>query len=245
MPRNPFKTRCSVPGCRAWAIRGSDPPICSPHRSRKNSPEQESCPEPGQGAYPEPGPGACPEPGLGAYTESGHDACPEPERGTYAESGHDACPEPERGACPEPERGACPEPERGACPERKRGVGAPPGNQNHFIHGFYATSLPPDEQARLLAPEGITSLDAEIALTRAALDCIYEMLTTGVTPGPNPQPLDAQDYARFIGLAFRGTNTVARLLSTRMALGGRPTDAFSVTVDKVLDELGAKWGIDL
>jgi hypothetical protein len=237
MPRNPFKTRCSVPGCRAWAIRGSDPPICSPHRSRKNSPEQESCPEPGQGAYPEPGPGACPEPGLGAYAESGHDACPEPERGTYAESGHDACPEPERGACPEPERGAC--------AERKRGVGAPPGNQNHFIHGFYATSLPPDEQARLLAPEGITSLDAEIALTRAALDCIYEMLTTGVTPGPNPQPLDAQDYARFIGLAFRGTNTVARLLSTRMALGGRPTDAFSVTVDKVLDELGAKWGIDL
>jgi hypothetical protein len=189
IPRNPFETRCSVPGCRAWAIRGSDPPICSPHRSRKASPDQEARPEPGQGA--------------------------------------------------------CAEPSRGARPERKRGVGARPGNQNHFIHGFYATSLPPDEQARLLAPEGITSLDAEIALTRAALDCIYEMLTTGVTPGPNPQPLDAQDYARFIGLAFRGTNTVARLLSTRMALGGRPTDAFSVTVDKVLDELGAKWGIDL
>ncbi len=71
------------------------------------------------------------------------------------------------------------------------------------------------------------------------------MLMTGVTPGPNPQPLDAQDYACLIGLAFRGSNTVARLLSTRMALGGKPTDAFSVTTDKVLDELGAKWGIHL
>jgi hypothetical protein len=189
MPRNPFKTRCSVPGCRAWAIRGSDPPLCSPHRSRKASPDQEACPDLGQGAHPEPS--------------------------------------------------------RGACPERERGVGAPPGNQNHFIHGFYATSLSPDEQARLLAPEGVTSLDAEIALTRAALDRIHNMPTTGLTPGPNPQPLDAQDYARFIGLAFRGSNTVARLLSTRMALGGAPTDAFSVTVDKVLDDLSAKWGVDL
>jgi hypothetical protein len=189
MPRNPFKTRCSVPGCRACAIRGSDPPICSPHRSRKASPDQEARPEPGQGA--------------------------------------------------------CAEPSRGARPERKRGVGARPGNQNHFIHGFYATSLPPDEQVRLLAPGGITTLDAEIALTRAAQERIYDMLLTGVTPGPNPQPLDAQDYARFIGLAFRGSNTVARLLSTRMALGGRPTDALSVTMDRVLDELSAKWGVDL
>jgi hypothetical protein len=165
MPRNPLKTRCSVPGCRAWAIRGSDPPLCSPHRSRKDPPGQ--------------------------------------------------------------------------------GVGAPSGNQNRRIHGFYATALPPDEQARLLAPEGITSLDAEIALTRAALDRIYDMLLTGVTPGPNPCPLDAQDYARFIGLAFRGANTVARLLSTRVALGGDPNDAFSVAMDKALDQINAVFGLDL
>jgi hypothetical protein len=31
MPRNPNKTPCNVPGCKAWAIRGSDPPLCSPH----------------------------------------------------------------------------------------------------------------------------------------------------------------------------------------------------------------------
>lgn len=36
MPRNPNKTRCSIPGCKAWAIRNtnpgaSDPPLCAPH----------------------------------------------------------------------------------------------------------------------------------------------------------------------------------------------------------------------
>ena len=31
MPRNPDKRPCSVPGCRAWAIRDSDPPLCSAH----------------------------------------------------------------------------------------------------------------------------------------------------------------------------------------------------------------------
>ena len=205
MPKNPFKTHCSVPGCRAWAIRGSDPPLCSPHRSSQSSPHRDACPEPGLGASPERGPGAYPE----------------------------------------LSRAACAEPSGGACPERKRGGGAPPGNQNHFIHGFYATALPPDEQARLLAPEGITSLDAEIALTRAALDRIYGMLLTGVTPGINPQPLDAQDYARFIGLAFRGANTVARLLRARMALGGDPTDALSVAMNEVLDDLSEEWGIEL
>ena len=37
MPRNPDKTPCSVEGCRAWAIRGSDPPLCAPHRTRARS----------------------------------------------------------------------------------------------------------------------------------------------------------------------------------------------------------------
>ncbi len=34
MPRNPDKKRCSFPDCRAWAIRGTDPPVCSPHSGR-------------------------------------------------------------------------------------------------------------------------------------------------------------------------------------------------------------------
>ena len=39
MPRNPHKTRCSIPDCRAWAIRGSDPPLCSPHSHRTGAPK--------------------------------------------------------------------------------------------------------------------------------------------------------------------------------------------------------------
>lgn len=35
MPRNPDKTPCQVPGCRAWAVRGSDPPLCASHTGDK------------------------------------------------------------------------------------------------------------------------------------------------------------------------------------------------------------------
>jgi len=34
MPANPNKTRCQQPNCRAWAVRGSDPPLCSAHAGR-------------------------------------------------------------------------------------------------------------------------------------------------------------------------------------------------------------------
>ena len=32
------KTPCSIPSCRGWAIRGSDPPRCSPHSARTGAP---------------------------------------------------------------------------------------------------------------------------------------------------------------------------------------------------------------
>ncbi|MGD8491767.1 MAG: hypothetical protein PVG54_16115 [Anaerolineae bacterium] len=38
MPRNPDKVHCQVPACRAWAIRGSDPPLCSAHAHRNGPP---------------------------------------------------------------------------------------------------------------------------------------------------------------------------------------------------------------
>ena len=34
MPAKPAKIHCSVPGCRAWAVRDTDPPLCSPHAGR-------------------------------------------------------------------------------------------------------------------------------------------------------------------------------------------------------------------
>lgn len=34
MSANPRKTPCSVPGCKAWAIRATDPPLCAAHAHR-------------------------------------------------------------------------------------------------------------------------------------------------------------------------------------------------------------------
>jgi hypothetical protein len=158
MPRNPDKTRCSTPGCRAWAVRGSDPPLCSPHRGS---------------------------------------------------------------------------------------AGAPPGNQNRRTHGFYATVLHPEELADLADYAGGTTVDAEIAIVRVALRRILGMLLTGVTPGSDPRPLDANDYARLSGLAFQGASAVSRLLRTRHDLGGDQNDAFFGSLGQALDRLSAEWGIDL
>jgi len=158
MPRNLHKTRCAVPGCRAWALRDSDPPRCVSHAGR---------------------------------------------------------------------------------------TGAPPGNQNHLVHGFYAAVLHPQELADLAAYAGDTTLDAEIAITRVALRRILGMLLTGVTLGPDPHPLDALDYARFAALAFQGASVVSRLLHTRQHLGGEPSDIVHNLFSQVLDELGAEWSIPL
>jgi hypothetical protein len=38
MPRNPNKRRCSTPGCRAWAVRGLDPPRCVAHTRAQAGP---------------------------------------------------------------------------------------------------------------------------------------------------------------------------------------------------------------
>lgn len=180
MPRNPNKTPCSIPGCRAWAIRnpspdGRDPPLCSPHRHSK----------------------VHPEPVL-----------------SKAEG-------------PSPLT-----------------IGAPPANQNHLVHGFYSTVLRPEESADLVAYAADTTLDAEIAITRVALRRILGMLLTGVTPRPNPIPLDAQDYARFAGLAFQGASAISRLLRARQALGG-DTDPMTGALNQALKELGEEWGVDL
>jgi hypothetical protein len=71
------------------------------------------------------------------------------------------------------------------------------------------------------------------------------MLLTGVTPGPNPQLLDAQDYARLASLAFQGAGTVSRLLRARQAISPADADLMHRALEQALDEIGAEWGIDL
>ena len=157
MPRNPNKTPCSVPDCRAWAIRGSDPPRCAPHT-------------PGR-------------------------------------------------------------------------TGGAVGNSNSLTHGFYASTLHPDDLANLDEGAIDTTLDGEILIVRIALRRLQLMIVTGATPGPRPQRLGVHDYARFIGLTFQGTNTLSRLLRVRHDLPGN--DAFMSIMDAALDGLSKEWGIEL
>ena len=157
MPRNPNKRPCSVPDCRAWAIRNSDPPLCAPHTPGK--------------------------------------------------------------------------------------TGAPCGNHNAMIHGFYASALHPDDLEGLDEAAFDTTLDDEALILRVALRRLQRMLLTGVTPGPNPQSLNVQDYARFIGLTFQGINTLSRLLRIRQELPG--SDGFEEFMNLWLDELSEELGIEL
>jgi len=157
MPRNPDKTPCSVQGCRAWAIRGSDPPLCAPHTPGK--------------------------------------------------------------------------------------VGAPAGNQNSLIHGFYSSILHPDDLDALADSAWDTTLNDEILIIRIALRRLQRMISSGLTPGPDPQPLGPDHYARFFGLTFQATNTLSRLLRVRSDLPDG--DRWTQIMNTALDALGEQWGLDL
>lgn len=158
MPRNPNKRRCTVSGCKAWAMRGSDPPRCSPHSGK---------------------------------------------------------------------------------------VGAPLGNQNRRIHGFYATAVHPEELGDLDTRAGDSTLKAEIAITRIALRRIHDMLVTGETPGPNPRPLEPQEFARYVGLAFQGAGAISRLLRANYMVGGGQISEIPEAIESALDELSVRWGVEL
>jgi hypothetical protein len=124
-------------------------------------------------------------------------------------------------------------------------AGVPEGNQNRLVHGFYATAVHPEELADLTSYACNPTLVAEIAITRIALRRIFGMLVTGQTPGPNPRPLEAHDYARFVGLAFQGAGTISRLLRTNHAVGGDKPSEFERMMDAALDQLSTQWGLEL
>ena len=130
-----------------------------------------------------------------------------------------------------------------ACPEsNRRASGAPPGNRNALVHGFYTSTLHPDDLATLGDEATASSLDGEILIIRVALRRLQHMILSGATPGPNPRRLEANDYARFIGLTFQGTNTLSRLLRVRYELGDNPWEKI---MDAALDGLSEEWGIEL
>jgi hypothetical protein len=120
-----------------------------------------------------------------------------------------------------------------------------PRDRHDLVQGFYATVLDAQQIADLTTYALDTTLDAEIAITRLALRRVLGILLTGVTPGPNPDPLTARDVARFAALALQAAGTISRLLHTRQTLPGARDAQMITFLDSVLDELGNEWGIEL
>jgi hypothetical protein len=131
------------------------------------------------------------------------------------------------------------------CSPHSGKVGAPEGNRNRLTHGFYSTAVHPEELADFASHASEATLLAEIAITRIALRRIFRLLVTGQTPGPNPRPLEARDYARFVGLAFQGAGAISRLLCANHAVGGDKPSEFERAMDAALDTLSAQWGVEL
>ena len=129
-------------------------------------------------------------------------------------------------------------------PHTKGLLGAPFGNRNALTHGFYATTLTPEDLKELDEDVFEDILDDEVLILRVALRRLQRMILSGLTPGANPQPLDVQDYARFIGLTFQGINTLTRLLRVRKDLFP-DGDILQEIFDAALDELSEEWGVEL
>ena len=122
--------------------------------------------------------------------------------------------------------------------------GAPLGNQNRLVHGFYRRTLHPEEGEHFDEGAEANDLDAEILIARLALRRTLAMLYTGATLDGDRRRLDPEELIRLIGLAFQGVRTIARLLAVKHTLGAGDS-AFSKTMNAVLDELAADFGIDL
>ena len=52
--------------------------------------------------------------------------------------------------------------------------GAPLGNQNARVHGFYSNVLTPDEQASLDSAGDVVGIDGEVALLRVKIESILK-----------------------------------------------------------------------
>jgi hypothetical protein len=122
--------------------------------------------------------------------------------------------------------------------------GAPAGNQNRLVHGFYRRTLHAEDADDLDEGAQASDLSAEILIARLALRRTLAMLHTGTTLGDHSQPLSSEELIRLIGLAFQGVRTIARLLTVKHDLGDGDS-LFIQSMNFALDELSAEWGIEL
>jgi len=115
---------------------------------------------------------------------------------------------------------------------RTTGAGAPEGNQNRRVTGFYSPAIAPDELADLVAYSSTDDLSDEIGAVRVALRRVLKALgddTATITP----------DLAAMV---FVGARTVARLLRDRRAISGGAAKGMIAGLDQILTELADELG---
>jgi hypothetical protein len=114
-------------------------------------------------------------------------------------------------------------------------------------HGFYGGVLRDDEIGGLVEQGrggGFFRLDDEIALCRAALRRIMQLLDDGA--GPNGTPLTTEQITRLMRLVVQAAQAVARLVKVQHDMGGvGPDSVLGEAIDRVLDNLSEEWGVDL
>ena len=86
-------------------------------------------------------------------------------------------------------------------------------------------NLPPDD-----------NLDDELAVVRVMIRRTMSRLHEDLEPA---------EFGRLAAMVFTGANTVARLLRTRHAIGGRSNEEMDAIFAQVLPEVGKKWGLKL
>jgi hypothetical protein len=112
----------------------------------------------------------------------------------------------------------------------KRPAGAPPGNTNAQIHGFYAASA-----EEITIDQAIQGL---VDKMRRLDDLIAAFDSKGA--GGNGEYL-----IRLLELYAQASSRLSRMLRDQRALSGAASDSLAGAVALVLDEIGTELGIDL
>jgi hypothetical protein len=221
MSKRPAHVRCSHNTkagrpCRAWAVRGSDPPTCSFHL-RSGAGENARVQARSSDLMAILGEITQEPAGSGDLRHNFGEHTQEPGCSTQLRSGVG---------------------ENSQEQARSSDLRYDPGEQTREP-GFYDRTLSDEELADLVIHAAELSLDDEIACTRSVVRRTLEFL------GQQPGALSETEYLRAAGLVLQGTRTIARLLREQQALSGGSDSRFQDIMDAALDGLSEEWGIEL
>ncbi|MFZ0546077.1 MAG: hypothetical protein WAM60_11595 [Candidatus Promineifilaceae bacterium] len=94
--------------------------------------------------------------------------------------------------------------------------------------GFYSAAYTLEEVAALVSQEMDETIEDELTAVRIAIRRVMEEMK---------EELETAEFAKMVGLIFRGTNSVAQLLRTQRAVSGMAADGMLGAVAQILQEL--------